>query len=134
MGMANCKGWKPIKPAVVCAAGEKPASEEFGFMQTPMGANSKLFSDATGIYLKGKYIELGIDKKGGGRYGANYSKLPAGFFGRQGGRKKIGMVGDGDGFGVGKDLRIDYFPRYPRGAFPDRLQRQPQGPQLRQKL
>merc|ERR1711990_954888 len=107
--MANCKGWKPIKPAVVCAAGEKPASEEFGFMQTPMGANSKLFSDASGIYLKGKYIELGIDKKGGGRYGANYSKLPAGFFGRQGGKKKIGMVGDGDGFGVGKDLRIDYF-------------------------
>merc|ERR1711959_34705 len=107
--MANCKGWKPIKPAVVCAAGEKPASEEFGFMQTPMGANSKLFSDASGIYLKGKYIELGIDKKGGGRYDANYSKLPAGFFGRQGGKKKIGMVGDGDGFGVGKDLRIDYF-------------------------
>merc|ERR1711939_806589 len=102
--VANCKG---AKPAVVCAAGEKPAME-MNLMQM-WGANSKHFSDSTGIYLKGKYIELGVDKKGGGRYGANYGKLPSGFYGRQGGKKKIGMVGDGDGFGMGKDLRIDYF-------------------------
>jgi hypothetical protein len=73
------------------------------------GGNSKHFKDASGIYLKGKYIELGIDTRAGGRYGANYGKLPSGFYGRQGGKKKIGMVGDGDGFGIGKDLRIDYF-------------------------
>merc|ERR1711970_917072 len=103
--VANCKG---AKPAVVCAAGEKPASALDTMMQMG-GGNSKHFKDASGIYLKGKYIELGIDTRAGGRYGANYGKLPAGFFGRQGGKKKIGMVGDGDGFGVGKDLRIDYF-------------------------
>jgi hypothetical protein len=103
--VANCKG---AKPAVVCAAGEKPASALDTMMQMG-GGNSKHFKDASGIYLKGKYIELGIDTRAGGRYGANYGKLPSGFYGRQGGKKKIGMVGDGDGFGMGKDLRIDYF-------------------------
>merc|ERR1712139_59190 len=107
----NCKGVTsvappPPPPSVVCAAGEKPAME-LNFMQ--MMSATKHFSDANGMYLKGKYIELGIDKKGGGRYGADYgNKVPAGFYGRIKG-KKIGMVGDGDGFGTGKDLRIDYF-------------------------
>jgi len=119
-------GWTPTKEnckaigvtvegvkKVDCAAGEKPAEMELFAEETAglvqMMGYTKHHDDATGIYLKNKYIELGLDKKAGGRYGANYAKLPAGFYGRQGGKKKIGMVGDGDGFGIGKDLRIDYF-------------------------
>merc|ERR1711907_887661 len=108
----NCKGvGHTTKPKVTCAAGEKPDMFDMNFVQM-MAGQSRHFSTDKSIFLKGKYIELGIDKKNGGRYGAEYkntAELKAnGFYGRQKGAK-IGMVGDGDGFGVGKDLRIDYF-------------------------
>jgi hypothetical protein len=70
-------------------------------------------AEKRGLFLKGDYIELGIDKSTsrgkGGRYGAPFNPLPKGFCPRKGGRRKIGMIGDADGFGKGKDLRIDYF-------------------------
>jgi filamentous hemagglutinin family protein len=66
-------------------------------------------------FLGGQYIELGLcgpastqcsDSGQFGKFGT--STKPSLFFGRNG-QSGIGMVGDADGFGVGADLRIDYF-------------------------
>ena len=71
----------------------------------------------TGLFLGGNYIELGIRTNSDiGKFGAD--DKPANFLGRQGGLVGIGMVGDSDGFGVGNDLRIDYFlPGSPEESF-----------------
>lgn len=60
------------------------------------------------IFLGGKYIEIGISINEGGQFGT-YNAKPSLFFGRQGGRAGIGMIGDADGFGTGQNLAIDYF-------------------------
>ncbi|HNB42630.1 MAG TPA: VCBS domain-containing protein, partial [Burkholderiaceae bacterium] len=57
------------------------------------------------LFLGGNYIELGISAVGS--FGTSGSK-PAGFYGTSG-TSAIGMSNDADGFGNGKDLRIDYF-------------------------
>ena len=66
-------------------------------------------------FLGGQYIELGLcgpastactTGSSSGKFGT--SNRPSLFFGRNG-ASSIGMVGDADGFGVGVDLRIDYF-------------------------
>ena len=57
------------------------------------------------VFLGGKYIELGISVKGS--FGTATNK-PSGFFGT-GSSTNIGMGSDFDGYGVGSDLRIDYF-------------------------
>lgn len=58
------------------------------------------------MFIGNKYIELGISKANGGKFGSTLK--PTLFFGRQSG-SGIGMVGDADGFGTGDDLRVDYF-------------------------
>ncbi|MCT7515877.1 two-partner secretion domain-containing protein [Aliarcobacter cryaerophilus] len=60
------------------------------------------------IFLGGEYIELGIHGTKG-VFGSEGTAIPSLFFGRQIGNTRIGMTGDADGFGTGKDLRIDYF-------------------------
>ncbi|MGJ0358904.1 filamentous hemagglutinin N-terminal domain-containing protein [Aliarcobacter cryaerophilus] len=60
------------------------------------------------IFLGGQYIELGIHGTKG-VFGSSGTAIPTLFFGRQNGETRIGMTGDADGFGTGKDLRIDYF-------------------------
>ena len=80
-------------------------------------ANSLRWAMVDGNYFLGnQYIELGLcgasstecsDSGQEGKFGT--SNKPSLFFGRQGGNAGIGMVGDADGFGVGADLRIDYF-------------------------
>jgi filamentous hemagglutinin family protein len=78
-------------------------------------ANSSRFAVVGGNYFFGnEYIEVGVcgptaskcSSAEPGKFGT--SNKPSLFFGRSavGG---IGMVGDADGFGVGADLRIDYF-------------------------
>lgn len=68
------------------------------------------------IFLGNEYIELGINYSEGGKLGATIK--PSLFFGRQGPNSGIGMIGDADGFGDGKDLRIDYFlPGTPAESF-----------------
>jgi VCBS repeat-containing protein len=57
------------------------------------------------VFLGGKYIELGVSARGS--FGTTGSK-PSGFFGA-GSSANIGMGSDIDGYGVGSDLRIDYF-------------------------
>jgi VCBS repeat-containing protein len=57
------------------------------------------------VFLGGNYIELGISAVGS--FGTTGNK-PTGFIGTSG-TNKIGMSNDADGFGVGKDLGIDYF-------------------------
>ncbi|PUE65077.1 two-partner secretion domain-containing protein [Arcobacter caeni] len=59
------------------------------------------------VFIGGKYIEIGINDDAGGKFGT--TNKPSLFFGRQGGLSGIGMTGDADGFGIGVDLRIDYF-------------------------
>ncbi|WP_334156678.1 DUF4347 domain-containing protein [Oryzomicrobium sp.] len=74
-------------------------------------------STATGIFLGGNYIELGI-RTGDqiGKFGTN--DKPGNFAGRKDSLPGIGMVGDADGFGTGADLRIDYFlPGTPEEGF-----------------
>ena len=83
-------------------------------------ANSTRYAIVGGNYFLGnKYIELGIcgadatncssESNGGGKSGKfGTTNKPSLFFGRSTG-SGIGMVGDADGFGVGADLRIDYF-------------------------
>ena len=61
------------------------------------------------VFLGGKYIEIGIHSTKGVFGSTNGTVTPSLFFGRQGGNTRIGMIGDADGFGVGQDLRIDYF-------------------------
>jgi len=61
------------------------------------------------VFLGGKYIEIGIHSTKGVFGSTNGTATPSLFFGRQGGNTRIGMIGDADGFGVGQDLRIDYF-------------------------
>lgn len=79
-------------------------------------ANSLRWATVDDNYFLGnQYIELGIcgasstacsDSGQAGKFGT--SNKPSLFFGRNG-LAGIGMVGDADGFGVGADLRIDYF-------------------------
>ena len=74
-------------------------------------------STATGIFLGGNYIELGIRTNNEiGKFGT--TDKPGNFAGRQGSNVGIGMVGDADGFNTGADLRIDYFlPGTPEEGF-----------------
>lgn len=83
-------------------------------------ANSTRYAIVGGnFFLGNKYIELGMCgssaaaiancTSGGSKSGKfGTSNMPSLFFGRSSG-SGIGMVGDADGFGVGTDLRIDYF-------------------------
>ncbi len=65
------------------------------------------------VFLGGKYIELGIS--GWGSMGTEGSK-PAGFYGTS--TQQIGMSADHDGFGVGRNLGVDYFmPGSPEERF-----------------
>lgn len=77
------------------------------------GAHSNTTSGQ--VFIGGNYIEVGIQTNG--KFGA--SPGPSGFLGRQAGLSAgIGMVGDADGFGVGTDLRVDYFlPGSPEEGF-----------------
>lgn len=61
------------------------------------------------VFLGGKYIEIGIHSTKGVFGSSSGTANPSLFYGRQGGNTRIGMIGDADGFGVGNDLRIDYF-------------------------
>ena len=80
-------------------------------------ANSIRYAIFNGNYYMGnQYIELGVcgasstacsTAGSGGKFGTS-STNPSLFFGRKTG-SGIGMIGDADGFGVGTDLRIDYF-------------------------
>jgi hypothetical protein len=79
-------------------------------------ANSTRYAILNGNYFIGnKYLELGIcgpaasncSTAVSGKFGT--TNKPSLFFGRLGSNKGIGMVGDADGFGIGADLRIDYF-------------------------
>ncbi len=69
------------------------------------------------VFLGGRYVELGLALNSlGGKFGTTHR--PSLFFGRQGNRAGVGMVGDADGFGQGQDLRIDYFlPGTPEERF-----------------
>lgn len=58
------------------------------------------------LYIGTEFIELGLNSSLGGKFGV--TTKPSLFFGRKTGGG-IGMTGDADGFGVGNDLRIDYF-------------------------
>src|SRR5690606_29167708 len=79
--------------------------------------NSTRYAIVDGNYFLGnQYIELGVCglnpndcsyTDNGGKFGT--TNKPSLFFGRQFGQTGIGMVADADGFGVGVDLRIDYF-------------------------
>lgn len=68
------------------------------------------------VYLGGNYIQFGIAANGSSGQVATpvataNAALPGGttpFYTRQTGNF-MGFLGDADGFGVGKDLRIDYF-------------------------
>lgn len=78
-------------------------------------ANSSRFAIVGGNYFMGnEYIEVGVCGPTGGNCSSSEagkfgtSNKPSLFFGRSAG-SGIGMVGDADGFGVGADLRIDYF-------------------------
>lgn len=81
----------------------------------PAGVRYAIVDD--NYFIGNRYIELGICgssasscTSGGeqsGKFGT--ANKPSLFFGRQGGRAGIGMVGDADGFGSGADLRVDYF-------------------------
>jgi hypothetical protein len=65
-------------------------------------------TDANGIvHLGGHFIELGLAPNGSSGDMANSAIYP-GFFGRRNGTAG-GFLGDASGFGVGLDLRIDYF-------------------------
>ncbi|MGD9849095.1 MAG: DUF4347 domain-containing protein [Desulfuromonas sp.] len=57
------------------------------------------------VFLGGDYIELGISTVGS--FGTTVSK-PADFYGTAS-STQVGMSNDADGYGVGTDLRIDYF-------------------------
>jgi len=79
-------------------------------------ANSTRYAILNGNYFMGnKYIELGIcgpaasncSNSVSGKFGT--TNKPSLFFGRSGGNSGIGIIGDSDGFGIGADLRIDYF-------------------------
>ncbi|MCV2349200.1 MBG domain-containing protein [Paucibacter sp. Y2R2-4] len=80
-------------------------------------ANGLRYASVNGdLFLGNQYIEIGINKALGGKLGA--SNKPSLFFGRKPGLSGIGMTGDADGFGVGTDLRIDYFlPGSPEERF-----------------
>ncbi|HIV71239.1 MAG TPA: filamentous hemagglutinin N-terminal domain-containing protein [Candidatus Aquabacterium excrementipullorum] len=65
-------------------------------------------------FLGGKYIEIGLCGPtatnctgDAGKFGT--TNKPSLFFGRSSSQSGIGMIGDADGFGIGADLRIDYF-------------------------
>ena len=57
------------------------------------------------VFIGGNFIELGISAAGS--FGTSGSK-PGGFIGTSN-NNRLGMSNDADGFGVGKDLAIDYF-------------------------
>ncbi|MCV2368754.1 MBG domain-containing protein [Roseateles oligotrophus] len=80
-------------------------------------ANSLRYASVNGdLFLGNQYIEIGISKAQGGKFGSTIK--PSLFFGRKTGLSGVGMVGDADGFGVGTDLRIDYFlPGSPEERF-----------------
>ena len=66
------------------------------------------------VFLGGNFVEIGI--RSNGKFGTDGK--PFNFFGRLPGYSGIGMTGDADGFGVGTDLRIDYFlPGAPEEGF-----------------
>ena len=66
------------------------------------------------VFLGGNFVEIGI--RSNGKFGTDGK--PFNFYGRLPGEAGIGMTGDADGFGVGTDLRIDYFlPGSPEEGF-----------------
>jgi len=72
---------------------------------TLVAASARSASAGGEVFLGGKYIELGVSAKGS--FGTSGS-APTGFF-RTSGSTRVGMGSDIDGYGVGTDLRIDYF-------------------------
>lgn len=70
--------------------------------------------DGTELFLGGKYIELGISNWGD--FGTEGNK-PANFRGTNT-RGSLGMSADHDGYGIGKDLPVDYYlPGSPEERF-----------------
>lgn len=57
------------------------------------------------VFLGGQFIEVGV--RNTGSYGASGSK-PGSFYGNPS-TSNLGLTSDADGFGVGLDLRLDYF-------------------------
>ena len=68
------------------------------------------------LYLGGTYMELAINGStgdfldtGSGPASSATFRTGSGFYGRKTGEAAVGLVGDADGFGVGVDLRLDYY-------------------------
>jgi len=76
-------------------------------IEVPATARLPLRSTLTGgeLFLGGDFIELGISSVGS--FGTTGSR-PIGFYGTAG-SGSIGLSNDIDGFGIGQDLRIDFF-------------------------
>ena len=85
---------------IVCAALFSGVSFASGSVE---GAKSATVDGE--VFLGGTYLEIGIHSSGS--YGTS-GDAPSDFFGTDN-NSKLGLSNDADGFGVGTDLRIDYF-------------------------
>lgn len=92
---------------IFCAVAALVLSPVLNVTQASALAGARSFTDElTGdVFLGGDYMELGISRLGSFGTGAG---APDDFFGTEE-RNNIGMSTNPTGFGVGPDLRMDFF-------------------------
>ena len=96
------------------ASGKSITSTNVAYQKGSNGARYAKFG--SNMYLGGTYIELAINGStgdfidaGGGPSSTSTFRTGSGFYGRRVSDTSVGLVGDADGFGVGVDLRLDYY-------------------------
>ena len=105
------------------ASGKSITSTNVAYQKGSNGARYAKFG--SNMYLGGTYMELAIRAtdgdfmdSGGGPASSATFRTGSGFYGRKTGEAAMGLVGDADGFGVGVDLRADYYePGTPEERF-----------------
>ena len=96
------------------ASGKSITSTNVAYQKGSNGARYAKFG--SNMYLGGTYMELAINGSngdfidtGGGPSSTATFRTGSGFYGRRVSDRSVGFVGDADGFGVGVDLRVDYY-------------------------
>jgi len=95
------------------AAGSSISSTNVAYQKGTNGARYAKWGEH--IYLGGTYMELAIDGNTGdfvtvdGPASTATTRAGSGFYGRRVSDPGVGLISDADGFGVGYDLRLDYY-------------------------
>ena len=100
--------------AYTVASGKSITSTNVAYQKGSNGARYAKFG--SNMYLGGTYMEIALNGStgdfidtGGGPSSTATFRTGSGFYGRRVSDKAMGVVSDADGFGIGVDLRLDYY-------------------------